>query len=174
MAETDPVDQQHLSEAGDKTAMAGGREHRLASWPLRVAATVIDGLLQLPIMIPVVIGFVLFVGGVPASEGAPANEGLIASGVALFVLAYIGLIAFSIWQLYRQGKTGSTLGKKAMGIAVIKESDAKPTGFWLAFARSLVHIADGIFYIGYLWPLWDQKSQTFADKALNTVVIRFK
>ncbi|MDQ1539752.1 MAG: hypothetical protein QOH29_478, partial [Actinomycetota bacterium] len=26
-------------------------------------------------------------------------------------------------------------------------------------------------YLGYLWPLWDSKRQTFADKILKTVVV---
>jgi uncharacterized RDD family membrane protein YckC len=25
--------------------------------------------------------------------------------------------------------------------------------------------------VGYLWPLWDDKRQTFADMLLNTIVI---
>jgi len=27
-------------------------------------------------------------------------------------------------------------------------------------------------YLGYLWPLWDSKRQTFADKIVGTVVVR--
>jgi hypothetical protein len=37
-------------------------------------------------------------------------------------------------------------------------------------ARQICH---GLkFGIGYLWPLWDGKRQTFADKIVGTVVIR--
>jgi uncharacterized RDD family membrane protein YckC len=42
----------------------------------------------------------------------------------------------------------------------------------LAIGRSFVHIIDGIpCYLGYLWPLWDAKKQTFADKIMGTVVV---
>ena len=42
----------------------------------------------------------------------------------------------------------------------------------MAFVRQLAHILDGIpCYIGYLWPLWDAKRQTFADKVIGTYVI---
>jgi uncharacterized RDD family membrane protein YckC len=41
----------------------------------------------------------------------------------------------------------------------------------MAFVRDLAHFLDGIFYIGYLWPLWDPKRQTFADKVCSTVVL---
>ena len=40
-----------------------------------------------------------------------------------------------------------------------------------AFLRDLVHILDGVAYVGYLWPLWDDKRQTFADKIMRTIVI---
>ena len=41
----------------------------------------------------------------------------------------------------------------------------------MSFVRSLAHIVDGFCYIGYLWPIWDAKNQTFADKIMSTVVI---
>ena len=42
----------------------------------------------------------------------------------------------------------------------------------MAFVRNLCHIIDGaICYIGFLFPLWDAKRQTFADKILATVVV---
>ena len=35
-----------------------------------------------------------------------------------------------------------------------------------------VHILDAIpCYVGLLWPLWDNKRQTFADKILKMVVL---
>jgi len=38
-----------------------------------------------------------------------------------------------------------------------------------------VHIVDGLsLFIGYLWPLWDKKRQTFADKIMSTVVVSAK
>jgi hypothetical protein len=27
-------------------------------------------------------------------------------------------------------------------------------------------------YVGWLWPIWDSKRQTFADKIMKTVVVR--
>ncbi len=35
-----------------------------------------------------------------------------------------------------------------------------------------MHVVDGLFYVGYLWPLWDAERQTFADKIIQTVVVR--
>jgi hypothetical protein len=42
----------------------------------------------------------------------------------------------------------------------------------MAFVRDLAHILDALpCYIGFLWPIWDSKRQTFADKIMNTVVV---
>ena len=40
------------------------------------------------------------------------------------------------------------------------------------FVRQLCHYIDGILYLGYLWPLWDYKRQTFSDKIMTTLVIK--
>ena len=51
----------------------------------------------------------------------------------------------------------------------------QPIGALMTFARQLVHLLDALAcYIGYLWPLWDAKRQTFADKIMSTVVIPHK
>jgi hypothetical protein len=42
----------------------------------------------------------------------------------------------------------------------------------MAFARDICHILDSLAcYIGWLFPIWDAKRQTFADKIVSTVVI---
>ena len=41
-----------------------------------------------------------------------------------------------------------------------------------SFARDICHILDSLAcYIGWLFPIWDAKRQTFADKIVKTVVI---
>jgi uncharacterized RDD family membrane protein YckC len=43
----------------------------------------------------------------------------------------------------------------------------------MAFARDIAHIIDTIIcFVGYLFPLWDAKKQTLADKIVKTLVIR--
>jgi uncharacterized RDD family membrane protein YckC len=49
----------------------------------------------------------------------------------------------------------------------------QPVGVGLAIGRYFVHILDALpCYLGFLWPLWDSKRQTFADKILSTVVVK--
>lgn len=130
-----------------------------ASWGLRVGATLIDGLISgVPGIILIVIG------------GAIGNG----VGAGIVVLAYLGIIGFGIWNIvFRQGTTGQTIGKQQVGIRLLREIDGQVLGPGMTFVRQLAHILDSLACdIGYLWPLWDAKHQTFADKIMDTIVIK--
>jgi uncharacterized RDD family membrane protein YckC len=92
--------------------------------------------------------------------------------VALGVIVYLAAIVWTFYNLYQGGKTGSRWGQKIIGIRLLKEATGQPVGGGFAIGRAFVHILDGIpCYLGYLWPLWDSKKQTFADKIMGTVVV---
>ena len=84
------------------------------------------------------------------------------------------LIAFG-WHWYNRwliaGRTGQSMGKRVLETKLVAEVNGQPIGAVNAFLRDLLHILDGIAYIGYLWPLWDAKRQTFADMIMKTVVV---
>jgi uncharacterized RDD family membrane protein YckC len=121
----------------------------LASWGQRVGAAAID------YIVPAIVAGILY-----------------AISSTLGVIAYLGLFAFQIWNLVQQGNTGQTIGKKQLGLRLLKEETGQVVGPGLSIGRAFVHIVDGIpCYIGYLFPLWDPKRQTLADKILHTVVI---
>lgn len=147
----------------------------LAHWGLRVGATVLDSLILVPFY---VIAAIILAASTTAATYDPNTDTFSGGGVspaALVVIAlvYLGGLGFVLYQLYRQGTTGQTIGKKVVGIRVIREADGQYTGFGMAFVRYLAHIVDGLAcYIGFLWPLWDQKNQTFADKMCSTVVVK--
>ncbi|MFE3473510.1 RDD family protein [Streptomyces bacillaris] len=131
---------------------------QLAHWGLRAGGLIIDGL-----VIGLPYGILVGIGGAMGD----AAGGVIA---LLGVLLMIGLV---IWQLYQEGTTGQTIGKKAVGIRLLREADGRPLGFGMAFVRRLAHFLDSIAcYIGWLWPLWDEKKQTFADKVCSSVVVK--
>jgi uncharacterized RDD family membrane protein YckC len=95
------------------------------------------------------------------------------SAVALIVVGVVLSLAIGLFLSHREGSTGQTLGKKIVGIRLLREYDGSTLGFGLAFGRRLLHVVDYLSCgIGYLWPLWDHKRQTFADKMVHTVVIR--
>ena len=60
-----------------------------------------------------------------------------------------------------------------LSIRLARLDGVTPPGVWLSIGRGILHIiVDALpCYLGFLWPLWDQKRQTFADKIVNTVVV---
>ena len=95
-----------------------------------------------------------------------------AAPILLILLSGLVYLGFYIWNIFiKQGRTGYTIGKGILGIKLISEQTGQPIGAGKAFLRQLCHILDGFFYLGYLWPLWDAKKQTFADKIMTTIVI---
>lgn len=92
---------------------------------------------------------------------------------ALVAIGALALIGLAIWQLIQEGRTGQTVGKKALGIRLVREIDGQPMGVGMAFVRRLAHFLDSLAcYLGWLWPAWDAKKQTFADKVCSSIVIR--
>lgn len=156
----------------------------LASWGARVGATLLDGLMFLLIPMGLVIaGYAQFISKFVDAQNACDDAGIPSGNCptpdipsSAFILIAIGgllsLIA-GLFLCYREGATGQTPGKKIVGIRLLREADGSTLGFGLAFGRRLLHFVDGLpCYLGYLWPLWDAKNQTFTDKIVHTVVIK--
>ena len=147
-----------------------------ANWFKRVGGYLIDQIALAIAGIPLWIGYAMAVASADTRTNADGSVTLTGepsgTSVLLMLLGLVITIAFWVWNLcIRQGRTGYSLGKTALGIKLISEQTGQPMGAGMSFVRQLVHIVDSICYIGYLWPLWDAKRQTFADKILNTVVI---
>ena len=71
------------------------------------------------------------------------------------------------------GIKGQTPGRQLMKISVVKEVDGTFLGAGAGVARVFLHILDALpLLLGFLWPIWDKKNQTFADKIMKSVVIR--
>lgn len=138
----------------------GAAQASYASWTQRVGASLLDGLIGGAFVLA---GFLLaFIFGSVSD---------VPGGIAL-VLGYVGSIAFSFWNLARQGRTGQTIGKGVLGITLVRLGQTGPPGVGLSIGRSFLHIVDALpCYLGFLWPLWDKQRQTFTDKILETVVV---
>jgi len=141
-----------------------------AHWRRRVGAYLLDYLLLLPGWLLALFGLVLATpSGGTRSRAASGGSSV---GVVLVLVGYALMLGLTIWNRYiRAGRTGQSWGKKVVGIHLVRESDLRPIGAGMAFVRDIAHIVDGVFYLGYLWPLWDPKRQTFADKICSTVVL---
>jgi uncharacterized RDD family membrane protein YckC len=94
-------------------------------------------------------------------------------GVAAVLVSALAGVAYVIWNLgYKQGTTGSSIGKSILKFKVVSEQTGQPIGFGLSVLRQIAHGIDAIIcYVGYLFPLWDAKRQTIADKILSTVCL---
>jgi uncharacterized RDD family membrane protein YckC len=88
-------------------------------------------------------------------------------------LAWLIGVTYLVWNYgYRQGTTGSSLGKSVTKIKVVSEVTGQPLGFGMSVVRQIAHFVDAIIcFIGFLLPLWDSKRQTLADKIMTTVVL---
>lgn len=134
-----------MAYAADNTTVA------YANWGQRVGAYLID---YVPIIVLELIGTV--------SRNA--------------IVLLLCIIASLAWWIYNRciqaGRTGQSLGKRTLNLRLISEKTGEPIGGGMAFARDICHILDSLAcYIGWLFPLWDAKRQTFADKIIGTVVV---
>jgi uncharacterized RDD family membrane protein YckC len=95
------------------------------------------------------------------------------TGTLMFWLAELAGLAYLVWNYgYRQGTTGSSIGKSVMKFKVVSEVTGQPIGFGMSVVRQIAHVVDAIICdIGYLFPLWDAKRQTLADKIMTTVCL---
>ncbi len=127
-----------------------GAEPPYAPWGSRVVAALIDYFAP------------LLVAGVFYAISRP-----------LGALLYVAALAWVIYNKVLEGQNGQTYGKKAANIKLVGATTGQPIGAGLAILRYFLHIVDALpCYVGYLWPLWDSKRQTFADKILSTYVVK--
>ena len=135
-----------------------------AGWGTRLAAYLIDGLVAVGAAIVFFILAVVFI--------AADVEVL---GVLMYVVGIGVAIGVQIWNfVFKQGSTGQSIGKGVMGIKVVGLNTGQPLGTGGAFVRWLMHafIDGAVCYLGFLWPLWDDKKQTWGDKVASSVVVQ--
>jgi len=154
-----------------------------AGWLTRVAARLIDDLVQVVGTLPYVVGLVMLLG--LQSSGATIYQSVdpgrqtdrvtVIAGLGLMGLGGILSLVIWIWnRVVHQGRTGQTIGKTAMRIVLVSTTTGKPVGAASALAREIAHLVDGVLCIGYLWPLWDVRKQTLADKVVGTMVTQVR
>ena len=103
---------------------------------------------------------------------SPSGLGLTIAFVALLLS-----LAYLLWNYgYRQGTTGSSIGKSMLKCKVVSQKNGQPIGFGMSLVRQLIYFvayaACGILWlISVLFPLWDQKRQTLVDKIMTTVCV---
>jgi uncharacterized RDD family membrane protein YckC len=154
----------------------------LAGFGPRFVAALIDGLI---VSIPIIAGTVLLaVWMLSATSGLLGNldqpEILIDGGAfaGFFLLfALFAVIAVAVPIMYQAGfeagRLGQTPGKWMAGVRVVDPTGAPGVPVSRAVIRALVRaFASGaVFYLGYLWMLWDDERRTWHDMAADTRVV---
>jgi uncharacterized RDD family membrane protein YckC len=155
----------------------GGNQYRQgpsgprASFGQRLGAYLIDYLiLFVPLMI-LALAFGVFSAAsleIDPVTGEVTSVGGAAVGALMlfYALAFVGPLIY--YGYFEGGSSGQTIGKKALGIRVIR-MDGGPLGWGLAIGRYFARILSSICLLGYLWMLWDPEKQTWHDKLTNTV-----
>ena len=154
---------------------------RKASYGRRIVAGIIDGLFN---AWPMLIALVVLIAAIANTPGALDNENVeltdgwaTAVGLSIVVggLASLGLTIMN--SFVRQGRTGQSLGKRKMNLALVDANTGTNVGGWKAVGRYVIASALGsvtcnVFtLLDILWPLWDKRGQRVVDKMLSTVVV---
>jgi serine/threonine-protein kinase len=154
-------------EAAGSVGWFAGRP--LASWGRRAAALGLDGVIFTVAMVALTaVGLAVNRIG---NGALMLPEGLT---VTLAVLLVVLPVLVLVWnQGIEQGRTGQSWGKRLLGLRVVRVTTLRPLGPAAGFARFVLHqvVDAGLWYIGFLWPLWDERRQTLADKLVGSVVL---
>lgn len=154
-------------------------EMRYAEWIDRVLAAVIDGVLNIALM---VVLFIIFGVLTAASAGVGGNDnplpgGIFCLGMLVTFISVFGLGIFN--KVYLVSKRGASIGQGVMNLKVVDATgNIPPLGtliirLLVQVGLSLVpFIAFFLVLLDVLWPLWDEQKQTLHDKAAGTFVIK--
>ena len=132
-----------------------GPDVEYAGWWLRVGAWVIDAMIV----------------GISTNIFAAV---LAATGSVILAVAgfSIALAATAAYYIILNASGNRTIGRKVVGIKVVRDGGGDLT-YGLSALRFLsTTVSWTTFLLGILWPLWDDKKQTFHDKIALTVVVR--
>ena len=97
-----------------------------------------------------------------------AMPGIIAAFLGAMVLAYALTLAYEGLLTAR----GGTLGKRWLGIRVVRLSDGRPPSTGASLGRAALAMVLSGTYVDQLWLLWDRPwRQCLHDKPVSTVVV---
>ncbi|TDD57453.1 RDD family protein [Kribbella antibiotica] len=132
-----------------------------AGYTTRVGASIIDGLLQ---GWPMGVGILVLI--------ATSTEHPETGSLAMTVASFASLAIWILNRIVQQGRTGQSLGKKITGTRVVSLKTGELIGFGPNLGREIcAYFFNYICFLNLLWPLWDEKQQTWHDKVVDDIVI---
>lgn len=158
----DQLSQEPLAQEQPPEQPSQPAEREYASVWTRFGAILIDGLLV----------FLFYIPLIAVDAMAQTESDVSAFGAVIILLTVVGGLVFAIWNtIVRMGKTGQSLGRKFLNIAVLT-GDGLPIGIGNAFLREVIGrwISGLVCYIGYLNAFWDPQRQMWHDKMAHCYV----
>ena len=142
-----------------------------ASWWKRVVARLIDQLLYAPAWL---VASPISIASSHVGPGADGQTTRQPSELGSLAVIFAILVTIGLWVWNRgivEGSTGVSIGKRVAGTRTVGVLTGRPIGIGVSLLREVMHILDQPFLLGFLWPLWDSRRQTFADKVAMSVVV---
>ena len=126
---------------------------------LRAVAAIIDTALLF------VVGYLIALATGGTSEG-----GFLLQGVPFFIWLAIALAYYIVME----ARSGATLGKRVIGLKVVKLEGGAPLDWQASIARNVLRLIDGLFFylVGAIVVWTSDKKQRLGDKVAGTVVVR--
>jgi uncharacterized RDD family membrane protein YckC len=138
----------------------------------RLIAYIIDGIiLGFIVSLFYVLGFIVLAGGTTVDAAGNASLGA-GAGIG-FIVMLVGVVFGFLWKPWWWSHGGQTPGYKLLGMRVVRARDGGPVGFGAGILRMIGYaISAFIFYLGFIWILFDAQKQGWHDKIAGTVVIQ--
>jgi uncharacterized RDD family membrane protein YckC len=144
----------------------------MAEWWQRLAAFLLDlVILAIPnsIIINAIAGSAVSTGVITSTNIGPR----LWEAIGVAVVVSLGYFSF-----LDGGRSGQTVGKMALGIAVRDIDTGGPVGAGRALVRRVIFFATYfgliLFIINALSPLWDRRRQAWHDKIVRSCVVRVR
>ncbi len=110
--------------------------------------------------------YIIFANRLSSAESMEILIALINMLFLQVILLKIIYHTFFVWMY------GATPGKMLLKIKIVSIEDFEKPNMINSFIRSTVRIvSEMIFYLGFLWAIFDSVNQTWHDKAAKTVVV---
>ena len=160
------------SESNEEAKLA----HTPARYGLRVKAALIDFIISMAALAVPLVVLIFAIVSIATRDDDTVTSG---EGWAIF-FSVIGFLFWLLWAGwffgYRQGKSGTTPGKRAAGICLVSIKTGVVPGGGTGVGRWLLpHLLNsfaGVYWIiDLLWPLWDDDNQRLTDKIVSTQVV---
>ena len=154
-----------LRQLGDPTTLA---ESYLSAVPLESASFLLRGLAKMIDVIVVVLTILVFVG-LPTFLVARYQEWPFLFGFGGLLVVLAASFGFGLYTIVAEHWLGFTLGKRALGLRVVRETGA-PIGLGQSIVRTLPMFLQ-VYWIDVLFAVFTDKSQRAFELLSKTRVV---